>query len=79
MGTALDEFMREKNEIDKLLCQLKGLSDEHFDTPSDDVNYNHVGDLRHIRVMLDDIVTFAITNTPKAKADYEAAVKAGEV
>lgn len=43
--TALEAFVHKKQEIDRLLNQLQQLSDEHFNTSPDQVNWSHVADI----------------------------------
>ncbi len=42
---ALAAFITRKAEIDEMLARLQGLSDEHFNVASDEVNWAHVGDI----------------------------------
>jgi hypothetical protein len=46
---ATDAFIRTKLEIDTLLARLQGLSDDHFNTNPDAINWGHVGDIERIR------------------------------
>ena len=42
---ALAAFMTRKAEIDDMLARLQVLSDDHFNTNPDDINWGDVGDL----------------------------------
>ena len=42
---ALDAFIAAKTEIDTMLERLKALSDDHFETHPDEINWGHVGTL----------------------------------
>ncbi len=44
---ALHAFLAAKIEIDAMLERLKTLSDGHFDTHPDEINWGHVGSLNH--------------------------------
>ncbi len=44
---ALDAFMAAKVEIDTMLERLKALSDDHFETHPDEINWGHAGTLKH--------------------------------
>ena len=44
---ALDAFMAAKAEIDVMLERLKTLSDDHFGTHPDQINWGNVGTLKH--------------------------------
>ena len=52
---ALDAFMTTKLQIDTMLERLKALSDDHFDTHPDEINWGHVGTLNHYRAKLREI------------------------
>jgi hypothetical protein len=45
---ALAAFVTRKAEIDAMLEQLAGFSDDHFGVAPDDVNWAHVGDLGYV-------------------------------
>ena len=55
--TALAAFLSKKGEIDTLLARLQALSDDHFNTAPDEVNWGHVGTLEryaeHLRQITD--------------------------
>ena len=44
---APEAFLTAKTEIDTMLARLVALSDDHFDTHPDVVNWGHVGSLNH--------------------------------
>jgi hypothetical protein len=56
---ALDAFISEKTEIDRLLAELAALSADHFHTSPDEITWGHVGSANHIRERLQEIATFA--------------------
>jgi hypothetical protein len=57
--TAIDAFIARKAEIDAMIDQLKSLSDDHFDYAPDDINWGHVGTLRHYAELLKRITDSA--------------------
>jgi hypothetical protein len=57
--TALDAFIARKAEIDAMFDRLKSLSDDHFDTAPDDINWGHVGTLAHYAELLKRITDSA--------------------
>lgn len=52
---ALDAFVTAKFQIDAMLERLKALSDDHFETHPDEINWGHVGTLNHYRDRLREI------------------------
>ncbi len=56
---ALDAFIAAKLEIDSMLERLKALSDDHFETSPDEINWGHVGTLSHYRDKLREITDMA--------------------
>ena len=56
---ALDAFIAAKLEIDTMLERLKALSDDHFETSPDEINWGHVGTLSHYREKLREITDMA--------------------
>ena len=44
---ALNAFIGKKAEIDEMLARLQRLSDDHFNTHPDELNWGHVGTLEH--------------------------------
>ena len=58
---ALDAFIAAKSEIDAMLARLKALSDDHFNTDPDSVNWADVGSLNHVRARLREITDMAFS------------------
>lgn len=56
---AIDAFIARKAEIDTMLDRIKGLSDDHFDTSPDEINWGHVGTLAHYAELLKRITDSA--------------------
>ncbi|GAA0651081.1 hypothetical protein GCM10009424_30090 [Sphingomonas ursincola] len=56
---ALDAFIAAKLEVDSMLERLKALSDDHFETNPDEINWGHVGSLSHYRDKLREITDMA--------------------
>ena len=56
---ALDAFLVAKIEIDAMLDRLKALSDDHFETHPDEINWGHVGTLNHYASLLRQITDSA--------------------
>ena len=56
---ALDAFMAAKAEIDVMLERLKTLSDDHFGTHPDQINWGNVGTLKHYASLLRQITDSA--------------------
>jgi hypothetical protein len=56
---ALDAFIAAKLEIDTMLERLKALSDDHFETNPDEINWGHFGTLSHYRDKLREITDMA--------------------
>ena len=52
---ALNAFLAAKVEIDAMLARLKALSDDHFDTDPDEINWGDVGTLNHYADLLRQI------------------------
>ena len=53
---ALDAFIAAKAEIDTMLERLKALSEDHFETHPDEINWGHVGTLKHYAGMLRQMI-----------------------
>lgn len=53
--TAIDAFISAKLEIDNMLERLKALSDDHFNSNPDEINWADVGTLDHYRAKLREI------------------------
>ena len=49
---ALNAFLATKFQIDAMLDRLKALSDDHFETHPDEINWGHVGTLNHYAGLL---------------------------
>ena len=56
---ALNAFIGKKAEIDEMLARLQSLSDDHFNTHPDEVNWGHVGTLEHYASLLKRITDSA--------------------
>ena len=56
---ALAAFMTRKTEIDNMLTRLQALSDDHFNTSSDDIHWGDVGTLAHYATKLREITDSA--------------------
>ena len=56
---ALNDFLAAKIEIDGMLARLKTLSDDHFDTHPDEINWGDVGTLNHYVSLLRQITDSA--------------------
>ncbi|MEW6018160.1 MAG: hypothetical protein AB1760_08810 [Pseudomonadota bacterium] len=56
---ALDAFIAARLEIDSMLERLKALSDDHFETNPDEINWGHVGSLSYYRDKLREITDMA--------------------
>lgn len=56
---AIDAFIARKAEIDAMLERIKALSDDHFDTNPDEINWGHVGTLAHYAELLKRITDAA--------------------
>ena len=58
---ALNAFLAAKHEIDGMLARLKTLSDGHFDTDPDAINWGDVGTLNHYASLLRQITDSAFS------------------
>ena len=56
---AMTDFLAAKIEIDAMLERLKALSDEHFGTHPDEINWGDVGTLNHYASLLRQITDAA--------------------
>ena len=56
---ALNAFLIAKIEIDVMLERLKALSDDHFETHPDEINWGDVGILNHYASLLRQITDSA--------------------
>jgi len=52
---AIDAFIAAKLEIDDMLARLQALSDDHFNTNPDEINWADVGTLDHYRARLREV------------------------
>ncbi|WP_295143844.1 hypothetical protein [uncultured Reyranella sp.] len=57
--TALDAYIAKKSEIDTMLARLTALSEDHFNTAPDEINWGHVGTLAHYAELLKRITDSA--------------------
>lgn len=57
-ATSIDTFIARKAEIDAMLARLQALSDNHFDTAPDELNWADVGSLGHVAEQLKEITDF---------------------
>ena len=58
---ALNAFLTAKVEIDGMLERLAALSDDHFDAHPDEINWGHVGSLKHYASLLRQITDSAFS------------------
>ncbi len=58
-GQAIQVFLAKKAEIDAMLDRLKSLSDEHFNTNPDEIDWGDVGTLGHYAELLKRITDAA--------------------
>ncbi len=56
---ALDAFLAAKFEIDAMLERLTTLRDDHFNTHPEEINWGHVGTLKHYASLLRQITDSA--------------------
>ncbi len=56
---ALNAFLTAKFEIDAMLARLAALSNDHFDTDPDEINWGDVGTLNHYASLLRQITDSA--------------------
>ncbi len=64
---ALDAFMTAKFQIDAMLARLAALSDDHFETDPDAINWGDVGTLNHYASLLRQITDSAFSEGEHAK------------
>lgn len=64
---ALDAFISKKAEIDEMLARLQSLSDNHFGTNPDEVNWGDAGTLEHYAGLLK-----RITDSAFGEGEYAA-------
>jgi len=58
---ALAAFIAAKAEIDMMLARLTALSDDHFETHPDKIQWGNVGDLNHYAGLLKRITDSAFS------------------
>lgn len=46
-GVAVSDFLAKKDEIERLLDEVRELSDNHFNLAPDQINHEHVQNLSH--------------------------------
>ena len=56
---ALDSFLATKARIDQMLARIQTLSDDHFNTDPDEINWGNVGTLNHYASLLRQITDSA--------------------
>jgi hypothetical protein len=56
---ALNAFIAKKTEIDTMLARLQALSDDHFESHPDEINWGDVGTLQHYASLLKRITDSA--------------------
>ena len=64
---ALAAFIARKAEIDAMLARLTALSDDHFETNPDEINWGHVGNLGHYASLLRQITDMAFNEGEHAE------------
>ncbi|PLL13959.1 hypothetical protein C0V75_00425 [Tabrizicola sp. TH137] len=64
---AIHAFIAAKAEIDAMLERLAALSADHFETSPDEINWGHVGTLRHYRDRLREITDSAFKEGEQAE------------
>ena len=65
--TALNAFLAAKADIDLMLARLKSLSDDHFETNPDEINWGDVGTLTHYASQLREVTDSAFKEGEHAK------------
>ena len=63
----LDAFITAKFQIDAMLARLAALSDDHFGTCPDEINWGHVGDLNRYAELLCRITDTAFSEGEHAE------------
>ena len=58
-SNALNAFIAAKTDIDAMLARLTALSNDHFETNPDEINWGHVGTLTHYASLLRQITDSA--------------------
>ena len=65
--SALDAFAARRAEIDEMLVRLTSLSADHFETPPEEINWGHVGNLGHYASLLRQITDMAFNEGEHAE------------
>lgn len=65
--TALHAFIAKKFQIDAMLTRLQQLSDDHFETHPDEINWGDVGSLSHYAELLKRITDAAFREGEHAR------------
>jgi len=65
--TAKDTFIAKKAAIDTMLARLQALSDDHFNTPPDEVHWGHVDNLEYYADLLKRITDSACSEGEHAE------------
>ncbi|MDR5654252.1 hypothetical protein [Ruixingdingia sedimenti] len=63
---ALDAFIAAKAEIDTMLERLAAFSADHFETSPDEIDWGHVGTLKHYASLLRQITDSAFREGERA-------------
>ena len=64
---ALNAFISKKAKIDHMLARLQALSDNHFNSHPDEINWGHVGTLAHYASLLTSITDSAFNEGEHAE------------
>jgi hypothetical protein len=64
---ALNSFLAHKTQIDKALSRLQQLSNDHFNTHPDGINWGHVGTLAHYAELLKHLTDSAFNEGEHAE------------
>ena len=56
---AIESFLAIKSRIDHMLARIQTLSDDHFETHPDEINWGNVGTLNHYASLLRQITDSA--------------------
>jgi hypothetical protein len=69
---ALDAFMTTKFQIEATLERLKALSDDHYDSHPDEINWGDVGTLNHYASLLRQITDSAFKEGAFKEGEHAA-------
>lgn len=64
---ALNAFIAAKTDIEAMLARLTALSNDHFETNPDEINWGDVGNLTHYASLLRQITDSAFNEGEHAK------------